>query len=330
MRVLVTGGAGYIGSHAVRALLEAGHVPIVLDNLSYGHQAAIPENVSFHLADIQDTQTVTEILKRERIETVMHFAAFIAVGESVREPLMYYKNNTAGALSLLLAMREAGVKRFVFSSTAATYGEPKTVPILETTPQSPVNPYGWSKWCVERILKDYTASDPEFAFVALRYFNVAGASEDAEIGEDHTPETHLIPKILFAALGKEKAITVFGTDYPTPDGTCVRDYVHVNDLVAAHLLAMTALKDGEARAYNLGIGHGYSVRDILESAKRVTKRDIPIVYGERREGDPAFLYANSEKVQSELGWKPKYVEIDDVIASAWKWHLTHPNGYDDK
>lgn len=327
MNVLITGGAGYIGSHAVRALIKAGHNVVILDNLSFGHRESIPAGTTFYENYIQETEKIVGILRKHEIGCVMHFAAFISVGESVREPLMYYHNNTAGALSLLLAMKTAGVDRFVFSSTAATYGEPETMPITESTPQSPVNPYGWSKWCVERILKDYHASNPKFAFAALRYFNVAGAIEDASIGEDHKPETHLIPKVLFAALGKEETITVFGTDYPTPDGTCVRDYVHVCDLVDAHVLSMNALKDGDSRFYNLGIGHGYSVREILESAKRGTKREIPVIYGSRREGDPAYLFADSTKIRTELGWKPRFTEIDEIIATAWKWHTDHPEGY---
>ncbi|MDR1269424.1 MAG: UDP-glucose 4-epimerase GalE [Planctomycetaceae bacterium] len=327
MNILVTGGAGYIGSHAIRQLLEAGHFPVVLDNLSYGHRNTIPNNVPFYHVDLKETDRIAEILREHHIEAVMHFAALISVGESVQKPLLYYRNNTAGAVSLLEAMERVGVKRFVFSSTAATYGEPEEMPIVETTKQQPINPYGRSKWFVEQILRDIAATDPKFGFAAFRYFNVAGASEDGTIGEDHQPETHLIPLVLFAAMGKRNNITVFGTDYPTSDGTCVRDYVHVNDLVTAHVLAVEALSDGDARFYNLGIGYGYSVREILDTAKKVTGKEIPTVFGLRREGDPAQLFANSDKVQKELGWQPQHTDIDEVIASAWHWHSTHPNGY---
>ena len=230
-------------------------------------------------------------------------------------------------MSLLEAMERAGVKRFVFSSTAATYGEPEVTPIYEITPQLPINPYGRSKWFVEQILRDIATADSEFGFMAFRYFNVAGASDDASIGEDHKPETHLIPLVLFAAMGKRDKITVFGTDYPTPDGTCIRDYVHVDDLVAAHVLGIEALSSGDAKFYNLGIGRGYSVKEILDAAKRATGKEIPAIFGDRREGDPARLFANSDKVQQELGWKPVHTDIEAVIASAWHWHTSHPDGY---
>ncbi len=327
MNILVTGGAGYIGSHAVRKLITANHRVVVLDNLSYGHVEAIPKDVPFFQVDLAETDQIEKILRENNIDAVMHFAALISVGESVQQPLLYYRNNTAGALSLLEAMQRVGVKRFVFSSTAATYGEPEETPIFETTKQLPINPYGRSKWFVEQILKDVAAADPDFAFVAFRYFNVAGAIADASIGEDHQPETHLIPLVLFAAMGKRDKITVFGTDYPTPDGTCIRDYVHVEDLVAAHVLGIEALRDGDARFYNLGIGRGYSVKEILDAAYRATGKEIPTAYGERRDGDPARLFANSQKAQNELGWTPQWTDVEAVIASAWRWHTTHPNGY---
>lgn len=328
MNVLVTGGAGYIGSHAVRQLLRAGHKPIVLDNLVCGHARAVPKQVPFYQVDLAQTERIAEILAEHNIQIVMHFAALIAVGESVQKPLLYYENNTAGAISLLRAMEKTGVKRFIFSSTAATYGEPEETPIFETTAQKPINPYGWSKWCVERILHDTLAADPEFGFTIFRYFNVAGATADASIGEDHSPESHLVPLVLFAAMGKRKEITVFGTDYPTPDGTCIRDYVYVEDLVDAHVLAMEATRAGKGNCYNLGIGRGYSVKEILLAAEKVTKKPIPVVYGTRREGDPSMLYANSEKAQRELGWKPKLTEPEEIIATAWNWHCTHTNGYE--
>ena len=327
MNILVTGGAGYIGSHAVRKLIGAGHTVAVLDNLSYGHRAALPKDVPFYQVDLKETDRIEEILRKHQIQAVMHFAALISVGESVQKPLLYYQNNTAGAMSLLEAMERVGVKRFVFSSTAATYGEPEETPIYETTKQLPINPYGRSKWFVEQILRDIVAADPEFGFVTFRYFNVAGASDDATIGEDHKPETHLIPLVLFAALGKRENITVFGTDYPTPDGTCIRDYVHVNDLVAAHVLGIETLASGDARYYNLGIGRGYSVKEILDAAKRTTGKEIPVKLGDRREGDPARLFANSDKVQQELGWKPVHNDVEKIIASAWRWHTAYPGGF---
>ena len=318
MNVLVTGGAGYIGSHAVKRLLETGYQPVVLDNLSNGHRHAVPESVPFYQVDLAETDKIAEILTRHEIGVVMHFAALIAVGESVARPLLYYRNNTAGAIGLLDAMDAAGVKRFIFSSTAATYGEPEETPIFETTRQSPINPYGRSKWFVEQILKDHLAADPAFGFTIFRYFNVAGAAKDGSLGEEHHPETHLIPLVLFAALGQRDAITVFGTDYPTPDGTCIRDYVHVEDLVEAHVLAIKVIQNGGGQCYNLGIGHGYSVREILDAAKKVTGRDIPTNYGKRRDGDPAKLYANADKARKELGWKPNYLEPEEIIETAWK------------
>ena len=330
MNILVTGGAGYIGSHAVRKLLEAGHNVAVLDNLSYGHRAAVPGTIPFYRVDLKETDRIEEILRKHHIQAVMHFAALISVSESVQKPLLYFQNNTAGAMSLLEAMARAGVKRFVFSSTAATYGEPEEMPIYETANQMPINPYGRSKWFVEEILRDIAAADPEFGFAAFRYFNVAGASDDAAIGEDHQPETHLIPLVLFAAMGKRESMTVFGTDYPTPDGTCIRDYVHVNDLAAAHVLGIEALSSGDARFYNLGIGRGYSVKEILDAAQKATGKEIPVIFGDRREGDPARLFANSDKVQRELGWKPVHTDIKEIILSAWHWHTSHPDGYGDK
>ena len=319
MNVLVTGGAGYIGAHAVKQLLAAGYNPVVLDNLSNGHRQTVPELIPFYQTDLAETDKITEILQKHEIGVVMHFAALIAVGESVEKPLLYYRNNTAGAISLLEAMDAAGVKKFIFSSTAATYGEPEETPIFETSRQLPINPYGRSKWYVEQILKDKLAADPAFGLTIFRYFNVAGAAKDGSLGEDHEPETHLIPLVLFAALGKQDAITVFGTDYPTPDGTCIRDYVHVEDLVDAHILAIGTTMPGDGQCYNLGIGRGYSVREILDAAKKVTGCGIPTKYGVRRDGDPAKLYANADKARKELGWKPKYTEPEEIIETAWKW-----------
>ena len=327
MKVMVAGGAGYIGSHAVKQLIEAGHEVVAIDNLYRGHERAVHRKASFYPLELANTEGLRDVLREYAIECVMHFAALAYVGESVTEPLRYYDNNTAGTISLLRAMQAAGVKRLVFSSTCATYGEPEATPIVETMRQQPINPYGWSKWCVERVLRDYAAADPQFAFAALRYFNVAGAAADGSLGEDHEPETHLIPVLLLAALGRREKVTVFGTDYPTPDGTCIRDYIHVEDLCAAHIVAMKALQPGDARFYNLGIGKGYSVKEVIEAARRVSGREIPIEYGPRRPGDPAVLFADSRKIQRELGWSPQYTEIDAIVASAWKWHSNHPEGY---
>ncbi|MHB8897985.1 MAG: UDP-glucose 4-epimerase GalE [Thermoguttaceae bacterium] len=327
MNVLVTGGAGYIGSHAVRGLLAAGHGVVVIDNLHRGHRAAVSPGAAFYPLALADQDDLAEIMRAHAIECVMHFAALAYVGESVELPLDYYANNVSGAVSLLRAMETAGVKRIVFSSTCATYGQPESSPVVETMRQVPVSPYGWSKWCVERILRDTSAADRQFSFAALRYFNVAGAAADGSLGEDHRPETHLIPVVLQAALGQRGQITVFGTDYATADGTCIRDYIHVEDLCAAHILVMEAMRPGEARFYNLGIGRGYSVREILQSARRVTGRDIPVEYGLRRSGDPAELFADSTRIRGELGWKPLYTEIDSIVATAWDWMRNHPDGY---
>ena len=327
MNVMVAGGAGYIGSHAARQLIEAGHQVVAVDNLCRGHQAAVAARAAFRQIDLADTRGLAQVMTDQSVDCVMHFAALAYVGESVEEPLSYYDNNTAGTISLLKAMKQAAVKRLVFSSTCATYGEPATTPIVETMPQEPINPYGWSKWCVERVLRDYGAADGEFAFASLRYFNVAGAAADGSLGEDHDPETHLIPVLLLAALGRRERVTVFGTDYPTPDGTCIRDYIHVEDLCAAHIAVMDALEPGDGRFYNLGIGRGYSVKEAVEAARRVTGIDIPIEYGGRRPGDPAVLFADAQKIHKELGWSARYLDIDEIVATAWNWFKNHPDGY---
>jgi UDP-glucose-4-epimerase GalE len=327
MNVLVAGAAGYIVSHAVKQLLQAGYRVLAVDNLCRGHREALDAGATFAKLDLADTAGLTAAMRQHAIDCVMHFAAFAYVGESVTEPLAYYHNNTAGTVNMLTAMKAAGVKRIVFSSTCATYGDPEGVPIVETMRQQPVSPYGWSKWCVERILKDYGASDTQFGFVALRYFNVAGLAADGSLGEDHDPETHLIPVLLQTALGRRAKMTVFGTDYPTPDGTGVRDYIHVEDLCAAHIVAMEALRPGDARFYNLGIGKGYSVKEVIDSVRRVTGIDIAIEYGPRRAGDAVALYADPSKIRRELGWSAKYTEIDGIVRTAWNWFQRHPDGY---
>jgi UDP-glucose 4-epimerase len=325
---MVAGGAGYIGSHAVKQLIEAGHQVLTVDNLYRGHRQALHPQAEFQQLDLADTAALSGLLASRRIDCVMHFSALAYVGESVTDPLAYYHNNTAGTISLLRAMQAAGVRRFVFSSTCAVYGEPAEVPLVETMPQRPISPYGWSKYFVERILLDAAAADAGLGFVALRYFNVAGAAADGSLGEDHCPETHLIPLLLQAALGRREQIVVFGTDYPTPDGTCIRDYIHVEDLCQAHVAAMHALGPGDARFYNLGIGRGYSVRAVIDSVQRVTGRRVPLEFGPRRPGDPAALFADAKKIHAELGWQPRYTEIDPIVATAWNWHQHHPRGYE--
>lgn len=327
--ILVTGGAGYIGSHAVRQLIRSGRDVVVVDDLSKGHRQAVDLAAAFYQADVADVDQLESILERHAVDAVMHFAAFSLVGESVAVPLEYYRNNTGGTIGLLRAMQRAGVKRMVFSSTAATYGIPETMPIREETPARPINPYGRSKLFVEQILEDYVTADPEFGFIALRYFNVAGAALDGSLGEDHDPETHLIPITLQPALGQRDRVTIFGTDYETDDGTCIRDYIHVEDLCEAHILAIDAVQAGDARRYNLGIGRGFSVRQVIDAAARVTGRDVPIQEGERRPGDPPVLVAEAEKAKEELGWQPRISDLDQIVATAWQWFQKHPHGYGD-
>ncbi len=329
MNVMVAGGAGYIGSHATKQLIEAGHRVLVVDNLARGHRQAIHPAADFHQLDLLQTERLAELLRVFRADCVMHFAALAYVGESVEEPLAYYRNNTSGTVSLLEAMQQSGVERIVFSSTCATYGEPEHMPIVETMPQEPINPYGWSKWCVERVLRDCAEADPDFSFVALRYFNVAGAAADGSLGEDHDPETHIIPVLLQTALGLRDSMTIFGNDYPTPDGTCIRDYIYVEDLCDAHILAMEALEPGDQRFYNLGIGRGYSVREVYDAACGVTGRRIAVEYGPRRPGDPPELYADATRIQRDLGWSARLVNLEEIVASAWRWLEKHPRGYED-
>jgi UDP-glucose 4-epimerase len=327
MNILVTGGAGYVGSHAVRLLLGRKHDVWVYDNLSRGHRAAVPQG-RLITGDLSDQPHLTRVLQSKKINAVMHFAAFALVGESVSDPALYYGNNLLGTFHLLEAMRAAGVQKLVFSSTTATYGTPEKMPIAETTPQQPINPYGFSKLAVERMLDDY-AHAYGLSFAALRYFNAAGASADATIGEDHTPESHLIPIVLQVALGQRESITIFGDDYPTPDGTCIRDYVHVEDLADAHLSALERLGGAKRLKLNLGTGQGYSVQQVIEACRKITGHAIPAVLGPRRPGDPPELVADSTLARQTLAWQPKYMKIESIVETAWRWHESHPRGYGD-
>ena len=327
MRILVTGGAGYIGSHAVRLFLARGHDVWVYDNLSFGHRQAVPAD-RLIVADLHDTQRLDQVLAERRVEAIVHFAAFAYVGESVRDPGKYYQNNLVNTLTLFEVMRRLRVGRVVFSSTCATYGVPESVPITEEEKQKPINPYGNTKLAVERALADFAAAYG-WGYAALRYFNASGAAPDGSIGEDHDPETHLIPLVLQAILGQRPTVEVFGTDYPTPDGTCIRDYIHVDDLAEAHLLALEALRPGSQLRYNLGTGRGYSVREVIRVAEEVTGKKCPVKEGPRRPGDPPALVAAADKVRRELGWSPRYAELKPIIETAWNWHRRHPRGYDD-
>lgn len=327
MRVLVSGGAGYIGSHAVKVLRGVGHHPVVFDDLRKGHAQAV-EGVPLVRAAIHDRARVEETLDEHRIEAVMHFAADCYVGESVEKPGQYYENNVVGTLRLAEACLARGVEIFVLSSTAATYGEPEVDPIPEETPQIPVNPYGRTKRICEELLTDF-AHARTFRPIFLRYFNAAGADPDGELGEDHAPETHLIPNAILAALGRNDGLKMFGDDYPTPDGTCVRDYVHVVDLAAAHVKALEfAAAGGGCRAFNLGNGSGFSVKQVVDSVRRVSARDFPVETVARRPGDPPVLVASSNRAREELGWEPQYSDLDTIVRTAWEWLKNHPNGYE--
>lgn len=326
MAILVTGGAGYIGSAVVADLQAKGKNAVVLDNLIYGHRQAIGVKTIFYKGDIGDGDLVRKILSEHEIEACMHFSAFTYVGESVENPKIYYRNNVAQTLELLDVLIENNVKKFVFSSTAAVFGEPQKIPIDETHAQNPTNPYGWSKLMVEKILQSYDAAYG-LKFVALRYFNACGASDNC--GEDHNPETHLIPLVLFAAQGKREFISIFGDDYPTPDGTALRDYIHISDLSQAHLLALKHLHDsGNSEFINLGNGQGFSVKEVIETAKKVTGKPIEARIAPRRAGDPSRLVADSKKAREVLGWNPQFPDLESIIQSAWKWHQANPNGYE--
>jgi len=320
--ILVTGGAGYIGSHAVLALKNAGYEVVVLDNLSNGHRELVEEvlQVKLIVGDTSDRPLLDNIFTTHNITAVMHFAAYIAVGESVTDPAKYYHNNVAGTLTLLEAMLAASINKFIFSSTCALYGVPKFVPLTEDHPQDPISPYATTKWMVERILSDFDTAY-NLKSVRFRYFNAAGADPTGLLGEDHEPETHLIPLVLMAALGKRESILIFGTDYPTSDGTCIRDYIHVTDLAQAHVLGLEyLLKGGDSEVFNLGNGSGFSVREVIESAKEVTGAEIKIEERDRRPGDPPILVGSSDKASKVLGWRPQYPNIKDILTHAWQWH----------
>ncbi len=323
MKVMVAGGAGYIGSVVAEELLEEGHSVLVVDDLSKGHREAVPQAATFVEADLADAGGLPGLLTAQRVEAVMHFAADSLVGESVARPASYFRRNVVNTLNLLEAMLAVGVKRFVLSSTAAVYGEPKRVPIEEDDALAPTNPYGESKLMVERMLRWLDAAH-ELRYASLRYFNAAGASR--ERGEDHRPETHLIPIVLQVALGQRERVEIYGDDYPTRDGTCIRDYIHVVDLAQAHILALEALDEG-SRIYNLGNGQGFTVREVIEASRRVTGHSIPAVEAARRLGDPAVLVASSRRISEELGWQPRCADLETIVATAWEWHRRHPRGY---
>jgi len=325
MHVLVTGGAGYVGSHCVRRLIAGGHRVTILDDLSSGHRESVPDAVPLIECDLADSARVAAGLEGG-VDAVMHFAAFLDVGESVRSPLKYYENNVGNTIGLLKLMAERNIDRFVFSSTCATYGVPEKLPINEDTPQAPINPYGRTKLAMEWALRD-SAEAWGLGSCALRYFNAAGASADCSIGEDHDPEIHLIPIVMQVALGQRESISIFGDDYPTPDGTCIRDYIHVEDLAEAHILALEAIQPRRFDAYNVGTGIGTSVKELIDNARRVTGEKIPAVLGDRRPGDPPSLVADPSKIKQALGWSPRYTAIADTLETAWRWHRTNPKGY---
>ena len=324
--ILVTGGAGYVGSHCVKELLRQGYDVVVLDNLSQGHREAVLTE-HFVQADLLDLTTLRKTFKEHSIDAVMHFAALASVGDSVKDPQKYYHNNIIGTLNLLQVMHEQGVNQMVFSSSAAVYGDPEVIPISEDLSKRPKNPYGKTKWLTEEILQDYTAAYG-LHYIALRYFNAAGCDPEGQLGENHNPEMHLIPLVLDVALRRRSHIVIFGSNYDTPDRTCIRDYIHVNDLAEAHLRALEVLKEGHvSTAYNLGIGRGYSVREVIDVCRQVSGQEIPVVEGKRRSGDPAVLIANPKRAREELCWTPKKQQLETIIESAWKWRKKHAVGH---
>ncbi len=327
MRVLVCGGAGYIGSNMAAMLAAGGQEPVVYDNLSKGHKAAV-KGIKFVNGDLEDYELLVVTLKRYEIEAVMHFAAFIEVAESVEEPLKYYYNNVSNTQVVLRAMEAAGVEKFVFSSSAAVYGMPKKVPITEDLPKAPISPYGETKWASERMCH-WQSRAGKLRYASLRYFNAAGAGFDCSLGEDHRPESHLIPLIIFAAMGRRDSVKIFGTDYDTPDGMCVRDYIHIEDLCRAHLLALEKLDESRELIYNLGNGRGYSVREVMDTVRGVSGKDFKIVEADRRPGDPPVLTSDASRAEQELGWQRKYPDLESIVATAWKWHNKFPDGYPD-
>lgn len=325
--ILVCGGAGYIGSHLVYELIERGEAVVLVDNLQTGYMEAVHEKAVFYKGDIRNSEFLDKVFSENQIEEVIHFAANSLVGESMKLPLKYFNNNVYGTQVLLEAMNRHNVKKIVFSSTAAVYGEPDKIPILEEDKTEPTNPYGETKLTMEKMMK-WSDLAYDIKFISLRYFNVAGAHENGKIGEAHQPETHLIPLVLQVPLGKREHIYIFGEDYDTHDGTCIRDYIHVSDLANAHVLAVNRLREGAKSAiYNLGNGEGFTVKEIIEAARNVTKHPIPAIIKNRRVGDPAKLVASSQKAKKELKWEPKFTKIEEIIASAWKWHKNNPNGF---
>jgi UDP-glucose 4-epimerase len=327
MNVLVCGGAGYIGSNMTAMLAEKGYKPVVYDNLSKGHRSAV-KDTQFIEGDLADYDLLVKILRDYNIDAVMHFAAFIEVGESVDNPLKYYKNNVSNTQNLLSAMEKAGVDKFVFSSTAAVYGMPENIPISETEPTNPINPYGETKLAVEKMLH-WQCMTGKIKYAVLRYFNASGAGKDGKIGEDHRPESHLIPLIIQAAMGKRDDIKIFGTDYPTEDGTCVRDYIHIEDLCSAHILALEKLSEESELVYSLGNGKGYSVKQVIDMVKKVSGVDFKVTKSQRRKGDPAVLICDSTKAKKQLGWSPQYGGLEKIVQTAWNWHSRNPDGYQD-